>query len=77
MPDNVIWAGPEHGDGETLARAYRRIAGRDLDLGRCLFENICGGSTTYVFKDGLEVTIRFEGGCTISRAGEGGGGGAG
>jgi hypothetical protein len=77
VPDNVIWAGPEHGDGETLARAYRRITGRELDLGRCLFEDVRGGDTTYVFKDGLEVTVRHDGTCTISRAGEGGGGGAG
>jgi hypothetical protein len=29
MPDNVIWSGPEHGDGETLAAAFRRLTGRE------------------------------------------------
>jgi hypothetical protein len=77
VPDNVIWAGPEHGDGETLLKAFRRITGRDLDLSRCLFEDVRGAESTFVFRDGLEVTIRFGGECTISRAGEGGGGGAG
>jgi hypothetical protein len=75
VPDNVIWAGPEHGDGETLGMAFRRLTGRDFEPGRCLFEDVRGGDITYVFKDNLEVTVSFEGGCTISRAGEGGGGG--
>jgi hypothetical protein len=77
VPDNVIWTGPEHGDGETLARAFRRIAGRDFQPDRCLFEDVRGCQSTFVFRDGYEVTVRWDGYCSISRAGEGGGGGAG
>jgi hypothetical protein len=76
MPDNVIWAGPEHGDGETLGMAFRRITGRDFEPDRCLFEDVRGMESTYVFRD-VEVTVRHDGHCSISRAGEGGGGGAG
>jgi hypothetical protein len=77
MPDAVLWQGPEHGDGETLARAFRRITGRDFEPGRCVFEDVRGSESTFVFRDGYEVTVRWDGSCTISRAGEGGGGGAG
>jgi hypothetical protein len=79
MPEHdrqVLWEGPEHGDGETLARAYRRLAGRDFDPQRCVFEDVRGSESTFVFKD-VEVTVRHGGRCSISRAGGGGGGGAG
>jgi hypothetical protein len=76
MADTVLWEGPEHGDGDTLARAFRRITGRDFDPERCIFEDVWGGQSTFVFRD-VEVTVRHDGRCTISRAGEGGGGGAG
>jgi hypothetical protein len=75
MPDTVIWAGPEHGD-ETLARAFRRITGRDFEPGRCIWEEVAAGWTRYVFRD-VEVMVAEGGHCTIYRAGEGGGGGAG
>jgi hypothetical protein len=77
MPDNVIWAGPEHGDGETLARAFRRIVGRDFDPRRCLWEEWCGDRTVYHWRDGWVAAVAWGGHCTISRAGGGGGGGAG
>jgi hypothetical protein len=67
VPDNVIWTGPEHGDGETLATAFRRITGRDFDPERCIFEDVWGMESTYVFKDNLEVTIRSDGECSIRR----------
>jgi hypothetical protein len=73
---DVLWEGPEHGDGDHLARAFRRITGRDFDPERCIFEDVWGRQSTFVFRD-VEVTVRHDGRCTISRAGEGGGGGAG
>jgi hypothetical protein len=67
MPDTVIWSGPEHGDGETLKRAYRRITGRELDLERYLFVEELGWGTRYHFHDDVEVTVAWEGICKIER----------
>lgn len=74
VPDNVIWQGPEHGDGETIRRAFRRLTGRDFEPGRCQWEEVCSGRTVYYYRDGWSVAVAEGGWCTISRAGEGGGG---
>jgi hypothetical protein len=83
MPDvtrQLLWSGPEHGDGDTLRRAFRRLTGRDFEPGRCLFEEVASGWTRHVMRDGIEVVLANDGPSRIERvvpAAEGGGGAAG
>jgi hypothetical protein len=60
----VLWAG---GAGESLEEAYRRIVGRHFEPGRCLFEEVAAGWTRYVFRDGVEVVVSFDGPSLIER----------
>jgi hypothetical protein len=60
----TLWVG---GAGDSLEAAYRTITGREFEPDRCLFEEVAAGWTRYVFRDGVEVVVSFDGPSRIER----------
>lgn len=72
MPEpKVLWT--EADSEETVAAAFERLAGRPLNFESCMFEEIRGSCSVYYFRDGWQVTVAWDGACSVARVLEEGG----